>query len=65
VLVVEVGYDHWSGGRFRHGTRFVRWRPDKDPKACTYDQVEKSGPREEENGEEHHGDTEGTEDDAE
>jgi ATP-dependent DNA ligase len=28
-LVVEVSYDHFSGGRFRHGTRLVRWRPDK------------------------------------
>jgi ATP-dependent DNA ligase len=38
-LVVEVQYDHFSGGRFRHGTRFLRWRPDKKPKACTIDQV--------------------------
>jgi len=38
-LVVEVQYDHFSGGRFRHGTRFLRWRPDKKPKACTVDQV--------------------------
>lgn len=38
-LVVEVQYDHFSGGRFRHGTKFLRWRPDKKPKACTIDQV--------------------------
>ena len=39
-LVVEVGYDHWSGGRFRHGTRLLRWRPDKAPRQCGLDQVE-------------------------
>jgi ATP-dependent DNA ligase len=39
-LVVEVRYDHFSGGRFRHGTRFLRWRPDKKPRQCTMDQVE-------------------------
>jgi ATP-dependent DNA ligase len=38
--VVEVTYDHFTGGRFRHGTRFLRWRPDKDPRQCTMDQVE-------------------------
>ncbi|HEV7684412.1 MAG TPA: ATP-dependent DNA ligase [Pyrinomonadaceae bacterium] len=38
-LVCEVQYDHFSGGRFRHGTRFLRWRPDKKPPACTIDQV--------------------------
>jgi ATP-dependent DNA ligase len=38
-LVVEVQYDHFSEGRFRHGTRFLRWRPDKDAAACTFDQV--------------------------
>ncbi|MBA3645091.1 MAG: ATP-dependent DNA ligase [Gemmatimonadaceae bacterium] len=38
-LVVEVQYDHYTGGRFRHGTRFLRWRPDKAPKQCTLDQV--------------------------
>jgi ATP-dependent DNA ligase len=38
-IVVEVGYDHFTGGRFRHGTRFLRWRPDKDPRQCTIDQV--------------------------
>jgi ATP-dependent DNA ligase len=39
-LVCEVRYDHFSGGRFRHGTKFLRWRPDKKPKSCTYDQLE-------------------------
>jgi ATP-dependent DNA ligase len=39
-VVVEVAYDHFTGGRFRHGTRFLRWRPDKNPRQCTIDQVE-------------------------
>ena len=39
-IVVEVAYDHFTGGRFRHGTRFLRWRPDKDPRQCTMDQVQ-------------------------
>jgi len=39
-VVVEVAYDHFTGGRFRHGTNFLRWRPDKDPSQCTLDQVE-------------------------
>ncbi len=39
-LVAEVQYDHVSGGRFRHGTGFLRWRPDKPPKSCTFDQLE-------------------------
>lgn len=38
-LVVEVAYDHVSGGRFRHGTRFLRWRPDKAPRRCTLEQI--------------------------
>jgi ATP-dependent DNA ligase len=38
-LVVEVTYDHFTGGRFRHGTSLVRWRPDKAPEQCTLDQV--------------------------
>jgi ATP-dependent DNA ligase len=38
-LVVEVGYDHFTGGRFRHGTTRLRWRPDKAPRQCTMDQV--------------------------
>jgi ATP-dependent DNA ligase len=38
-LVCEVRYDHFSGERFRHGTKFLRWRPDKDPRQCTFAQV--------------------------
>lgn len=38
-LVVEVCYDHFSGGRFRHGTKLMRWRPDKTTRQCTMDQV--------------------------
>ena len=38
-LVVEVKYDQVTGHRFRHGTGFLRWRPDKDPKQCTFDQL--------------------------
>jgi ATP-dependent DNA ligase len=38
-LVVEVCYDHFTGDRFRHGTRLMRWRPDKAPRQCTLDQV--------------------------
>ncbi|MGH9568457.1 MAG: ATP-dependent DNA ligase [Candidatus Angelobacter sp.] len=38
-LVGEFQYDHFSGGRFRHGTKFLRWRPDKNPRQCTMDQV--------------------------
>jgi ATP-dependent DNA ligase len=40
-LVVEVQYDHFTGGRFRHGTRLLRWRPEKLPRQCTMDQVKK------------------------
>ena len=39
-VVIEVAYDHFTGGRFRHGTNFLRWRPDKTPLQCTMDQVE-------------------------
>lgn len=39
-VVVEVAYDHFTGGRFRHGTKLLRWRPDKAPRQCTMDQVE-------------------------
>lgn len=42
-LVVEVRYDHFSEGRFRHGTRFERWRPDKDAAQCTFDQIATEG----------------------
>jgi ATP-dependent DNA ligase len=38
-VVVEVTYDHFTGGRFRHGTKIVWWRKDKAPKQCTLDQV--------------------------
>ncbi|HUP89711.1 MAG TPA: ATP-dependent DNA ligase, partial [Longimicrobiales bacterium] len=38
--VCEVKYDHLQGDRFRHGTTFLRWRPDKQPEDCTYDQLE-------------------------
>lgn len=37
--VVEVSYDHLTGGRFRHGTSILRWRPDKKPTQCTFEQV--------------------------
>jgi len=39
VFVVEVCFDHFSGERFRHGTKLMRWRPDKSPRQCTLDQV--------------------------
>jgi ATP-dependent DNA ligase len=42
-LVAEVSTDHVSGGWMRHGARFVRWRPDKDPSACMLDQFERPG----------------------
>jgi ATP-dependent DNA ligase len=38
-IVVEVAYDHFTGDRFRHGTKILRWRPDKAPRQCTMDQV--------------------------
>ncbi len=38
-LVCEVEYDYFSQGRFRHGSKFLRWRPEKDPKSCAMDQV--------------------------
>jgi ATP-dependent DNA ligase len=38
-FVVEVSYDHFTGDRFRHGTRILRWRPDKKPRQCTFDQL--------------------------
>jgi ATP-dependent DNA ligase len=41
-LVVEIQYDHFTGGRFRHGTKFLRWRPDKKPTQCTLAQLEDS-----------------------
>jgi ATP-dependent DNA ligase len=39
-LVVEVSYDHASNGRIRHGTKLLRWREDKPPKACSLDQLD-------------------------
>jgi ATP-dependent DNA ligase len=38
--VVEVAYDHMQGDRFRHTAQFRRWRPDRDPRSCTYAQLE-------------------------
>jgi ATP-dependent DNA ligase len=39
ILVVEVSYDHFTGGRFRHGTKLLRWRPDKKPSECLMHQI--------------------------
>jgi ATP-dependent DNA ligase len=39
-LVAEVAYEHLQGDRFRHTARFQRWRPDRDPESCTYEQLE-------------------------
>ncbi|HEV8658701.1 MAG TPA: ATP-dependent DNA ligase [Thermoanaerobaculia bacterium] len=44
--VVEVAYDHMQGTRFRHAAHFVRWRPDKRPQDCRYDQLEVTPPYE-------------------
>lgn len=41
TLVAEVQFDHFTGGRFRHGTKFLRWRPDKKPAECTIQQVKR------------------------
>ena len=43
-VVCEVAFDHLQGPRFRHGTTFKRWRPDKDPQDCTFDQFELPAP---------------------
>ncbi|MDQ6782105.1 MAG: ATP-dependent DNA ligase [Actinomycetota bacterium] len=43
-LVVEAAYEHLQGGRLRHTARFRRWRPDRDPASCTYDQLEVAVP---------------------
>lgn len=40
-VVIEISYDQLQGGRFRHATRFLRWRPDKDAAECTMDQLER------------------------
>jgi ATP-dependent DNA ligase len=45
-LVCEVSYDHLQDDRFRHGTHFQRWRLDREPKSCTYDQLETPVPTE-------------------
>jgi ATP-dependent DNA ligase len=42
--VCEVAYDHLQGSRFRHGTHFQRWRDDRRPADCRYDQLEVSAP---------------------
>jgi ATP-dependent DNA ligase len=39
-LVVEVRYEHMEGVRFRHTAQFIRWRPDRDPRSCTYEQLD-------------------------
>ena len=44
-LVAEVRYEHVLAGRFRHGGRLVRFRPDRTPESCTYAQLERGGPR--------------------
>jgi ATP-dependent DNA ligase len=44
--VCEVAYDHLQGDRFRHATRFLRWRPDRAPESCRYDQLEVTPPYE-------------------
>jgi ATP-dependent DNA ligase len=43
TLVVEVAYDHFSAGRFRHGTTFLRWRPDKAPSQCLLSGIDQRG----------------------
>ena len=40
-LVIEISYDQLTGDRFRHATRLERWRPDKNPRDCTLDQLER------------------------
>jgi ATP-dependent DNA ligase len=40
--VVEVRYDHLEGRRFRHAAQFLRWRPDRAPRSCTYAQLEET-----------------------
>ena len=43
-LIAEVRYDHVTGDRFRHGTKFLRWRPDKAPEQCRMDQLQPEAP---------------------
>ncbi len=45
-LVCEVAYDHLQGDRFRHATLFRRWRPEREPRSCRYDQLETAVPAE-------------------
>jgi ATP-dependent DNA ligase len=45
-LVAEVAYDHMQGDRFRHAARFVRWRPDRDARSCSYAQLDTAPPAE-------------------
>ena len=44
--VCEVAYDHLQGDQFRHSTTFLRWRPDRTPDSCRYDQLEVTAPYE-------------------
>ena len=44
--VVEVCYDHLQGTRFRHATKLLRWRPDREPSSCTYAQLDEVPPEE-------------------
>jgi ATP-dependent DNA ligase len=46
ALVAEVAYDHMQGSRFRHMAQFRRWRQEKPPKDCTFDQLETVAPEE-------------------
>ena len=43
-LVVEAAYEHLQGNRLRHTARFRRWRPDRDPRSCTYEQMDVAVP---------------------
>jgi ATP-dependent DNA ligase len=43
-LVVEAAYEHLQGNRLRHTARFRRWRPDRDPRSCTYEQLDVAVP---------------------
>lgn len=43
-LVCEVKYDYMQGMRFRHGTTFLRWRPDREPRSCTFEQLRPPNP---------------------
>jgi ATP-dependent DNA ligase len=43
-LVVEAAFEHLQGRRLRHTARFRRWRPDREPRSCTYDQLDVAVP---------------------